>query len=112
MNPPRTERRATVGGGLLFTHGKHGSGETRIPVYGEFHEQIYNVPVSEGRRVARDGSVEPVGSTVDVADASYTNTIGDAQFMTFWQDPDFDTEEPAFYYVRTLMPATFDKRGN
>ena len=71
-------------------------------VDGELHEQVYNVAVSEGRRVGRDGSVEPVGSTVDVADASYTNTIGDAQLMTFWQDPDFDPEEPAFYYLRTL----------
>ena len=69
---------------------------------GELHEQIYNVAVSDGRRVGRDGSVEPVGSTVDVADASYSNTIGDAQLMAFWQDPDFDPEEPAFYYVRTL----------
>ena len=58
--------------------------------------------VSEGRRVGRDGSVEPVGSTVDVADASYANTIGDAQLTAFWQDgPDFDPEEPAFYYVRS-----------
>ncbi len=69
---------------------------------GELQEQVYNVAVSDGRRVGRDGSVDPVGSTVDVADASYTNTIGDAQFMVFWQDPDFDPEEPAFYYVRTL----------
>ena len=69
---------------------------------GELHEQIYNVAVSEGRRVGPDGSVDPVGSTVDIADASYTNTIGDAQLTAFWQDPDFDPEEPAFYYVRTL----------
>jgi hypothetical protein len=69
---------------------------------GELQEQIYNVAVSDGRRVGRDGSVDPVGSTVDVANASYTNTIGDAQFMVFWQDPDFNPEEPAFYYVRTL----------
>ena len=69
---------------------------------GELHEQVYNVAVSDGRRIGRDGSVDPVGSTVDVADASYTNTIGDAQLMVFWQDPDFDPAEPAFYYVRTL----------
>ena len=69
---------------------------------GELHEEIYNVAASDGRRIGRDGSVDPVGSTVDVADASYTNTIGDAQFMAFWQDPDFDPEEPAFYYVRAL----------
>ena len=70
---------------------------------GELHEEIYNVAVSDdGRRVRRDGSVDPVGSTVDVADASYTNTIGDTQLMAFWQDPDFDPEERAFYYVRVL----------
>ncbi len=69
---------------------------------GELQEQIYNVAVSAGRRVGTGGSVDPVGSTVNVADASYTNTIGDAQFMVFWQDPDFNPEEPAFYYVRTL----------
>ena len=70
---------------------------------GELHEEIYNVAVSgDGRRVKRDGSVDPVGSTVDVADASYTNTIGDAQLMAFWQDPDFNPEERAFYYVRVL----------
>ena len=69
---------------------------------GELHEQVYNVAVSEGRRVGRDGSVDPIGTTVDIADASYANTIGDAQLTAFWQDPDFDPEEPAFYYVRTL----------
>ena len=70
---------------------------------GELHEEIYNVAVSDdGRRVRRDGSVDPIGSTVDVADASYTNTIGDTQLMAFWQDPDFDPEERAFYYVRVL----------
>jgi hypothetical protein len=70
---------------------------------GELHEEIYNVAVSDDdRRVRRDGSVDPVGSTVDVADASYTNTIGDAQLMAFWQDPDFDPQESAFYYVRVL----------
>ena len=71
-------------------------------VSGELHEQIYDVAVSDGRRVGPDGAVDPVGSTVDVADASYTNTIGDAQFMVSWQDPDFDPEEQAFYYVRAL----------
>lgn len=43
-----------------------------------------------------------MGSTVDVADASYTNTIGDAELATVWRDPDFDADELAFYYVRVL----------
>ncbi len=44
----------------------------------------------------------PVGSTVDVAAASYTTGIGDALLMAYWEDPDFDRNERAFYYVRVL----------
>jgi hypothetical protein len=39
---------------------------------------------------------------VDIPDASWTNTIGDVQLSTVWQDPDFDNSEHAFYYVRVL----------
>ena len=39
---------------------------------------------------------------VDVADASYTNSIGDVMLMAHWRDPDFDPEQRAFYYVRVL----------
>lgn len=44
----------------------------------------------------------PRGPTVDVATASYTNDIGDALLMGYWEDPDFDPTERAFYYVRVL----------
>ena len=44
----------------------------------------------------------PVGNTVDVADASYTNTIGDALLGGYWVDPEFDPAHSAFYYVRVL----------
>jgi hypothetical protein len=43
-----------------------------------------------------------VGSTVDVADASYTNAIGDVMLMAHWKDPDFDPKQRAFYYVRVI----------
>ena len=69
---------------------------------GELHEQIYDVALSGDRTVGATGAVEPVGSTVNIADASYTNTIGDAQFMVYWEDPDFNMDELAFYYVRVL----------
>ena len=70
---------------------------------GEMHERIYDVAVSDGRRVGEDGRCnEEVGSTVDVKKASYTNTIGDALLTAYWQDSDFDSRERAFYYVRVI----------
>ncbi len=69
---------------------------------GEAHERIYDVAVSDGRKIEDGRTTDAVGSTVDVATASYTNTIGDAMLSAHWQDPDFDPQEPAFYYVRVL----------
>lgn len=45
---------------------------------------------------------QPVGNTVDLDTATYTNTIGDAMMAAHWTDPDFDPEEPTFYYERVL----------
>ena len=70
---------------------------------GETEERIYDVAVSDGRTIGADGRARtPVGTTVDVADASYTNTIGEPFFAAFWEDPDFDPSQSAFYYVRVL----------
>jgi hypothetical protein len=53
--------------------------------------------------IAADGRArEPVGNTVDIATATFTNSIGDAFLVAHWQDPDFDSEADAFYYVRVL----------
>ena len=43
-----------------------------------------------------------MGNTVDVKTATYANSIGDALMMAYWQDPDFDPGQRAFYYVRVL----------
>ena len=70
---------------------------------GELHERIYDVAVSDGRTIDADGRCRtPVGNTVDIADASYTNTIGDALLGGHWVDPEFDPDQSAFYYVRVL----------
>ena len=70
---------------------------------GRSFERIYDVAASgDRRRNARTGLFEPVGNTVDVADASYTNTIGAAHLEAFWTDPDFEPDQAAFYYARVL----------
>jgi hypothetical protein len=69
---------------------------------GGLHEKIYNVALSDGRAEDSPGKVEPVGSTVNLKDASYTNTIGDPVLAVVWTDPDFDRDELAFYYVRVI----------
>ena len=69
----------------------------------ETKERIYDVAVSDGRKIGADGRcMTPVGNTVDVADASYTNTIGDPLLTAHWEDPDFDPKQRAFYYVRVI----------
>jgi len=56
-----------------------------------------------GRKIGKDGRCKtPVGSTVNIPDASYTNTIGDPLLTAHWVDPDFDPKQRAFYYVRVI----------
>ena len=70
---------------------------------GKTHERIYDVALSDGRTAGPDGrSREPVGNTVDIEKATFTNTIGAAMLTAHWVDPDFDAGEHAFYYVRVL----------
>ncbi|MDX1736366.1 MAG: DUF3604 domain-containing protein, partial [Halioglobus sp.] len=68
---------------------------------GEKHEKVYNVAASDDRSIRRN-RVKPVGNTVDVASATYRNSIGDAALATVWTDPDFDATQRAFYYARVL----------
>ena len=69
---------------------------------GDLQEQVYNVVWSGDRKVDASGKLPPVGNTVDVADASYKNTIGAPLLFGYWQDPDFDAKVRAFYYVRAI----------
>ena len=67
------------------------------------HEKIYYVALSDDRNIDPDsGQPEPVGSTVDLENATFTNTIGAVQLSAQWTDPEFDASHAAFYYARAI----------
>ena len=68
----------------------------------ELGERIIDVARSGDRQPGADGRLPPVGNTVDLKTATYTNTIGAPQLMGSWRDDDFDPSRHAFYYVRVL----------
>ncbi|MEZ5461334.1 DUF3604 domain-containing protein [Dokdonella sp.] len=69
---------------------------------GETREKIYEAVWAGDRQLSADGKLPPLGNTVDVAKATYTNTIGSTEFVKLWQDPEFDPTQRAFYYLRVV----------
>ena len=70
-------------------------------------EKVYDVALSDNRQPdATTGKVPPVGNTVDIANATFTNDIGDTQLSAVWTDPDFKPEHHALYYVRAIQAPT------
>jgi hypothetical protein len=69
---------------------------------GNVHEQVYDVAWSGDRVPGADGKVPAVGDTVDIANATWTNTIGAPELIAVWTDPEFDPAQRAFYYGRVL----------
>ncbi len=70
---------------------------------GSLHEKVYDVALSDGRKLDPEtGKAPAVGNTVDVANATYSNRIGDPVLEAHWLDPDFDAGERAVYYVRVI----------
>lgn len=69
---------------------------------GQLHEKIYNIALSDGRRLDKSGKAPTVGSSVNKSYTAYVNSIGDPELAVVWTDPDFNQNELAFYYVRVL----------
>jgi hypothetical protein len=71
---------------------------------GKTQERIFDVAVSSGRKIGPDGRCNTsVGSTVDVANATYANSIGAGYLSAYWKDPTFNPAQRAFYYVRVIQ---------
>ena len=69
---------------------------------GREQERVFNVMWSGERKPDQNGQLSPVGNSVDLTTATYTNDIGSAQLRTEWHDPEFDPAQSAFYYLRVL----------
>ncbi|PHR81301.1 MAG: hypothetical protein COA59_16130 [Colwellia sp.] len=69
---------------------------------GKTQEKVYDVAVSDDRKMKSNGKYPLVGNTVNMKDLSYSNSIGDPTLSAYWSDPDFDAKQRAFYYVRVL----------
>ena len=77
-----------------------------VDASGKSQERIYEVAWSGERTLDANGKLSPVGNTVDIEKGIYTNDIGASQLVASWEDPDFDPEARAFYYVRVLQIPT------
>jgi hypothetical protein len=95
---------------LVATKDPNGANLDRVQIIkgwlnadGKLQEKVYDVAWSGDRLPDKTtGKLSAVGNTVDVASATYQNTIGAPQLTAFWQDPDFDPDARAFYYARVL----------
>jgi len=70
---------------------------------GDAHERVYDVAVSDGRKIGANGRCKTaVGNTVNEKQSTFENSIGEPVLTAYWEDPDFDAKQRAFYYVRVL----------
>ncbi len=74
-----------------------------VDASGKLQEKVFDVVWSSpDKRSLTGGKLTPVGDTVDIAKASYSNSIGAPELRTVWSDPEFNAAQRAFYYVRVL----------
>ncbi len=70
-----------------------------VDAQGETHEKVFDAAWSNDRKPGADGKLPSVGTTVDVANASYSNSIG-AAVLDYRPGPTrlFNPAERAYYY--------------
>ena len=77
-----------------------------VDAQGQSHERVYNIAWSDDRELSADGKLPPVENTVDLRTGEVDNRVGAETLSAVWTDPDFDTAQSAFYYLRVLQIPT------
>ena len=73
---------------------------------GATQERVYDVVWAGDNRLQPNGTLTHIGDSVDLATGLTDNSIGAPSLSAVWQDPDFDADQAAFYYVRVLQIPT------
>ncbi len=74
---------------------------------GKAQEKLYDIACSDGLEVNPDTQRCPDnGATVNLEDCSISNDSGAPELRTLWQDPEFNPDMDAAYYVRVLENPT------
>ena len=74
---------------------------------GKPHEKIYDVACSDGRKAnPSTGLCKESRAKVNLNNCKISKNVGANELKTVWQDPDFNPDHKAFYYVRVLENPT------
>ncbi|NOQ82389.1 MAG: DUF3604 domain-containing protein [Myxococcales bacterium] len=73
---------------------------------GQAHEKVYDVALAGARQYDEQGRALPIASTVDLKTGKYHNVFGAPSLSAYWEDPDFDRTQRAFYYLRVVQIPT------
>ena len=73
---------------------------------GETREVVYDIACSVGEVDAQTNRCSDNGASVNLSDCSISADVGVSELRTKWQDPNFDPDQHAFYYVRGLENPT------